>query len=381
MHRPLSYFLFTGLLLGACVDARAIATANDTTSAQNPTNHGYSLDWDYIYKYKNSSSVAVDHYWILTAAHVGDDGGTGSLNIDGEIYTQQEVIFHPTADLALVRYDKPFPGYYGLHAGEIHNGKSGGARVYDELIMAGYGRTGTVTQTTFENGPSGNGTKRWGTNEGTGTETTINANVGGSVGNVSTLCFLMDFDLSDTSYEAGAAQHDSGGPVFIERDSVWSLTGINLYLSGTAPGFSGNYASMIHDYTSWIKSMIVDYDTDMDGLPDWWEMQYGSGPTSMVASVDLDSDDFSNYYEWIADTDPTNGLSHFQILEWLAPTNVTFSSSSDRRYLIEARADLVDTNEAWQTEVDWFDGSSPQTAKAVSSATSNRFYRIRAKLP
>jgi len=30
--------------------------------------------------------------------------------------------------------------------------------------------------------------------------------------------------------------------------------------------------------------------------------------------------------------------------------------------------------------VDWFDGSSPQTATNVTGSTSNRFYRIRAKL-
>ena len=381
MHRPLLYFLLTGLLLGINADVLAIATANDTISAQNPTNHSYSLDWGYIYTYKNSSSVAVDHYWILTAAHVADDAGTGSLVIDGETYTQQEIVLHPTADLALARYDKPFPGYYGLHAGEIHNGKSGGARVYDELIMAGYGRTGTVTQTTFENGPSGNGTKRWGTNEGIGPETTINVDVGGAAGNVSTLCFPIDFDLNDTDFEAGAAQHDSGGPVFIERDGTWSLTGISLYLTGAAPSYTGNYAAMVHDYISWIKSVIVDYDTDMDGLPDWWETLYGTGPTSMDPITDQDNDTFSNYTEWIADTDPTNSASHFQILDWQAPTNVTFSSSAGRKYQIEFRADLVDTNDAWQTEVDWFVGSSPETEKAVSSTTSNRFYRIRAKLP
>ena len=131
MRRSLSYLILSGLLLGTCVDVQAIATVNDTISAQSPTNEGYSLNWDYIYKYKNASSVAVDHYWILTAAHVGDDEGTGSLVIGGEIYTQQEIIFHPTADLALVRYDKPFPGYYGLHEGEIHNGMPGSSRVYE----------------------------------------------------------------------------------------------------------------------------------------------------------------------------------------------------------------------------------------------------------
>jgi hypothetical protein len=357
---------------------QAIATSNDVISAQSPANQGYAFNWDYIYKYKNASSVAVDHYWILTAAHVADDTASGNLVIDGEAYTQREIVFHSTADLALVRYDKPFPGYYALHAGEIHDGQNGSRRTYYPLIMTGYGYPGAVASTTFTQSGSP-GTKRWGTNRGVG-ESLVSANVGGTVGDVSTQCFKTTFSLSDTEHEAGGNVYDSGGPVFIEVDSEWKLTGINLYRSGDEPPYTGNSAAMIHDYIGWITNSIPDYDTDRDGLPDWWEARYGSGPTAMDAAADPDDDGFSSYSEWIADTDPTNALSHFRVLEWLAPTHVAFSSSADRWYQIEYRDNLADTNETWLIDVDWFAGSVSQTEQNVSGTTSNRFYRVRAKL-
>jgi len=377
MCRKLSYLILTGTLFGACVDVLSIATSNNVISAQSPTNQGYSLNWEYIYKYKESSSVAVDHYWILTAGHVGDDGGSGSLTVNGETYTQQEVVVHPTADLALVRYDMPFPGYYSLHNGEIHNGKSGGARVYDPLVMVGFGYPGTVTATTFTQSGS-RGIKRWGTNRGVG-ESLINADVGGAISNRSTQCFQTTFVLADTPYEAGGNIYDSGGPVFIERDSEWKLAGINIYRDGIGP-FTGNWAALIPDYVAWIQSVIVDYDTDMDGLPDWWELAYGGDTTSMVATVDLDGDFFTNLDEWFSDTNPTNSASFLDTAYSPPDSVLIFHGSTNRQYQIEYRASLVDTNEAWQVDVDWFGGTDTQMVQSVSAA-SNGFYRVRANLP
>ncbi len=367
----LSYLALFGLLLGICADVRAIAVADLATSEASPANAGYSFNWDYVYKYKNSSSVAVDHYWILTAAHVADDTFNGDIIMDGVTNYQQEVVFHSSADLALVRFDKPFPGYYALHGGEIyHTEGSGrnGVTVYDPLIMVGFGYTGIVTQTTFTQ-TDGTGTKRWGTNRGT-SEITVN----------STQCFKMTFDLSDTDYEAGANVNDSGGPVFIQDGVDWKLTGITLFRQPNDPPFTENYSAMIHDYIDWTTNGIPDYDTDMDGLPDWWETLYGGNATSMVASVDLDNDDFTNYEEWLADTVPTNGTSFLEILNESTPTNLVFSSSTNRKYQVEYRTDLVNTNEIWGIEEAWFDGASPQTGQSVSTVSSNRFYRVRAKL-
>ncbi|RKX34927.1 MAG: hypothetical protein DRP64_19685, partial [Verrucomicrobia bacterium] len=92
----------------------AIVVQDYTVAEAEPT----ELDWSHVYNYKGSSAVAVGGHWILTAGHVADDGGSGSLDIDGTIYTQQGLpVYYPDGDLALVHYDKPLPGYYPLYTG------------------------------------------------------------------------------------------------------------------------------------------------------------------------------------------------------------------------------------------------------------------------
>ncbi|HEY5621164.1 MAG TPA: trypsin-like peptidase domain-containing protein [Pontiella sp.] len=369
-------FILFSLIYGACLDVQALAVADYAAAEAAPVAEGYSLDWGYIYQYKNSSSVAVDHYWILTAAHVADDGGPGNLTVDGETYTQQEIVFHPSADLALVRYDKPLPGYYLLHSGEIHNGKNGAARVYDPLIMAGYGNAGTVSASSYTQG-SGSGIKRWGTNRGEG-ETDVSTDLGGALGTVTTRCFRAGFDLSDTSYEAGANDHDSGGPVFIESEpGVWKLTGLLLYRAPASGPYTDNYAAMLPDQTDWIKSVIVDYDSDMDGLPDWWEALHGM----TEAGDDPDVDGFTNYEEWVADTDPDDETSFLAITAYTNASSLTFTSSTNRKYRVLFRTDLADTNELWQTEVSWFaPTNASQAGCSVSSVSGSRFFRVEVKI-
>jgi len=378
------------LLIGLSSSARGIALADLPTGEISPTNEGYTFNWDYVYNYKGSSASAVDHYWILTAAHVADDGGTGNLTIGGETYTQQEVVYHaqaddpdnnPTADLALVRYDKPFPGYYLLNTSIPVDG---------EIIFCGYGHSGNVVSTTTDGYFTSNGgshsTKRWGTNR-------IDYEISRTYSGPSPLGTTMNegFDITisttkgnagKTAYEAGGNVYDSGSGMFYNDGGVWKLTGhMTLrYETATSGRYAGNFAVGTRHYIAWIKSVITDYDSDQDGLPDWWEAEYGMDETSMVATNDLDNDHFTNYEEWLADTIPTNGNSFLELGAYTNTAEIVFSSSTNRDYQIQYRLDLTDTNAVWATEVDWFAGTGPDHTTSVSTVSSNRFYRIRARL-
>ena len=118
------------------VEVEAIATLDVTISESNPTNQTSYADfnWDYVYKYKGSSAVAVDDHWLITAAHVADDGGSGALTINGNTFSQMQRVFHPTADLALIRYDRELPGFYPLHTGNVVRFGTN-----PELLMVGWG--------------------------------------------------------------------------------------------------------------------------------------------------------------------------------------------------------------------------------------------------
>ena len=108
------YVFMLLLCLSGVRSVDAIAVADLVVAESSPTQvTAYAdFDWDFVYNYKGSSAVAVDDYWLITAAHVADDGGSGALTIHGEVYTQMQRVYHPTADLALVRYDKALPGFY-----------------------------------------------------------------------------------------------------------------------------------------------------------------------------------------------------------------------------------------------------------------------------
>ena len=55
-------------------------------------------------------------------------------------------------------------------------------------------------------------------------------------------------------------------------------------------------------------------DTDLNGLPDWWEQSYFGHLLGTQASADADGDGASNLAEWIAGTNPTNAASCLRLL-------------------------------------------------------------------
>jgi hypothetical protein len=139
-------------------------------------------------------------------------------------------------------------------------------------------------------------------------------------------------------------------------------------------------ATRISSHYTWITNNIPDFDRDVDGLPDWWETLYAGNPTAMEREGHLDGDGFTNYEEWLADTVPTDSNSFLRVTAYTNSTSLVFSSSDKRKYQIQYHTDLAETNVSWQTEVDWFEGDPLQTAQSVSNFSSNRFYRVRAKL-
>lgn len=347
----------------------AIALEDLATGEIAPTNAGYSLNWDYAYTYNDASCVAVDRYWVLTAGHVA--AASATINVNGEIHTQQERVYHaqatdpdgnPTADLALIRFDKPFPGYYPLHDAVPNGG---------EMIVVGFGRPGDVARNRFggyfTEDSEGALIKRWGTNR---IEAPVERN--GIKG--------MDFMISGTRgnqsgtpHEAGCNDKDSGCGVFHNDGGTWKLAGTLIYRLGTAPEFAGNFAAGTAHYANWIKTVIVDYDEDMNDLPDWWEDAYGvSDP-----AADEDADGFSNLGEWIADTNPTNAASFLAIGAFTNGTDLVFASSSNRVYRIETSDQLTD--QQWIAKTDWFDGDHPFTTTILSAGATNEFLRLRAR--
>lgn len=231
------------ICIGWAGSASAIVVTDYTTAETAPS----GMDWSYVYSYKGSSAVAVGYNWLLTAAHVADDAGSGSLNIEGAVYNQQEIIFHVSADLALVRYDRALPGAYGLYTGYIPQTFSDPKLA---VLMVGYGTIGSVYTDYWIDGGTGRNTKRWGSQEiDTSDDSYKNSGTDSKA-------FRMYFDLGDTLYEAGAGFGDSGGGTFYKDGDTWKLAGINTGIGGSVSGFDRTYAVSIPEYADWIHAVI-----------------------------------------------------------------------------------------------------------------------------
>ena len=57
------------------------------------------------------------------------------------------------------------------------------------------------------------------------------------------------------------------------------------------------------------------WDSDTNGIPDWWEWDYSGSRTGMTASADLDNDDMDNFVEYVCRTDPLDANSFLGMTE------------------------------------------------------------------
>ena len=218
-------------LLGLVMPVSAIVVDDYAVAESAPSAAGLDLDWDYVYNYKGSSAVSVGGGWLLTAGHVADDGGDGSLTIGTTVYQQQEIVPHISADLALVLYDQAFPGHYELYTGALFDTP----RL--DVLMVGFGTKGTVSTNYWTALGTGGDTKRWGTQE---IDRTLPKILPGNdyVNPTVNIGFEMDFNFGNTLNEAGVGSGDSGGGVFYNDGGTWKLAGINVARVG---GVGGQY--------------------------------------------------------------------------------------------------------------------------------------------
>lgn len=89
-------------------------------------------------------------------------------------------------------------------------------------------------------------------------------------------------------------------------------------------------------------------DIDGDGLPDWWEVLHGGGPTNMTGRADDDLDGLSNAEEFRAGTNPTNDQSVLRVERFTSNEDITtgfvirWQSAPDHSYRILRNDGLVE---------------------------------------
>ena len=128
--------------------------------------------------------------------------------------------------------------------------------------------------------------------------------------------------------------------------------------------------------------LLASADTNGDGIPDGWCQQHGLDPTDPdLATKNPDNDPFSTGEEWLADTDPTDAQSFFE-LDGIAlgdSVTVSFESSAERIYTLMSSIDLL----SWTPVAGQVDaaGSGGVDSLMDTKAGVRKFYTVEVELP
>jgi hypothetical protein len=146
--------------------------------------------------------------------------------------------------------------------------------------------------------------------------------------------------------------------------------------SVTLSGIPGGTTAQLSISVTGQVSLVID-DSDEDGLPDSWEVQY-LGNLSKGAGDDSDGDGQTNAVEYRTGTMPNNGASLFAVS--MAPVNssqftLTWPSVPGKMYKVQSTATLAGT---WNNLAAVPAASSPATTTSypITKSDSRSFYRV-----
>lgn len=165
------------------------------------------------------------------------------------------------------------------------------------------------------------------------------------------------------------------GDFRLQSDSLCINAGANANVSETtdlwgAPRIVGGTVD-IGAYEFQSPSSVLSYA---------WARQFGFPIDGTIDFADPDSDGMNNYGEWRADTNPTNALSIFKIVNITNETSgikVTWNSVSSRVYFMERATNAAEAG-SFQI-INNFLGGSPTTRSFIDTTATNAgpyFYRV-----
>ena len=186
----------------------------------------------------------------------------------------------------------------------------------------------------------------------------------------------------------------TNAPLFVNTND-WS----DLHLRFGSPGIdAGTNLSAI--LTTDLAGNLRPLDGDGDGVavfdmgayefdarsiipPDWFTDHGLDASDPQVVSGNPDHDPYTTFQEWIADTDPTNGLSFFHIeaITKASPAEVSFQSSTNRAYTLWSTPQLSPVDWTPVPEVVAIPGTGGMMTLMDATNAPQQFYRVEVNLP
>ncbi|MDZ8117433.1 family 16 glycosylhydrolase [Pontiella agarivorans] len=128
------------------------------------------------------------------------------------------------------------------------------------------------------------------------------------------------------------------------------------------------------------NSMLITYsDSDLDEMPDWWEVENELDVTADDYESDTDNDGSFSGDEFIAGTNPQDAGSVFKVssVPDAGSFTIYFDAEPGRLYSIETSDDL---SEEWNLLTNGIAGNGSRIEIVNEFLSSNRFYRVTAEL-
>ena len=312
----------------------ALAILNDPGNG-NTSPPADDPGWANVGMLDNLNVTYLGYGWVATAYHVGIESGEPVM-LDGEPYPivpeTRVVIPHDAndiADLHVFRID-PYPEHLpvlpileriddeppplGTPVIMIGKGSDRGAQLFDGEEPIGWAYSGTSQ-------------KRWGTNTIGGIlpgKTKPSVSVARRIANTRTQVLVTEFDAnvpSPPSFECMATLGDSGSALFIERDGIWHLAGIQIAISGQVGKALYGHDTLSVDL-GFYRDQVLDIvrpcadgrDNDGDGLFDMDDPECGwEGDVSEAFEcADGVDNDFDGYIDEGADSDCTSATDDLE---------------------------------------------------------------------
>lgn len=213
----------------------------------------------------------------------------------------------------------------------------------------------------------------------TGTNATFTVTVTASNGFTGNVALSLDDVPPGLSAHFTPASINGSGSATLTLAASADMTPDNYAL--TVAGAGGNAG-----HTAGVSLAVTQLDSDGDGIPDVWMMQYFGHPTGQagdqsLADGDADGDGMPNWVEFASSTDPTDGASYLHLVNVASEGNdrsISWTAVGGVGYVVQSSTNLVaGFNDISPVIVATADGTNSYIHTGAATNSSPRFYRIR----